>query len=134
MVDRALNLFDRLREVQNYFSVFKRVRTWLPTDFVNINTGTENFTIKNFQLDNEYFPGGAVVHQVAGKAGLLQYTKEARQLIIKELIKSHRLFNLEICNEFETIRERASNIPNTTKELLELGEYLTYKIYIETKS
>ena len=58
------------------------------------------------------------------KAGLLQYTKEARELIIQELVNSHRNFNLEICNTFEEIRERALNVPSTTKELLELGESL----------
>lgn len=58
------------------------------------------------------------------KAGLLRYTKDARELIIQELVNSHRNFNLEICNTFEEIRERALNVPSTTKELLELGESL----------
>lgn len=44
-----------------------------------------------------------------------------RKLIIEELVKSHRNYNLEICKTFEDIRERALHIPYNTKELLELG-------------
>ncbi|XP_076648749.1 dynein heavy chain at 62B [Halictus rubicundus] len=73
--------------------------------------------------NHEYFPI-AIIDQIAAKAGLLEATEAVRQLIIGELVKSHRYFNLEICNAFETIRERALNVPNTTKELLELGEYM----------
>ena len=63
-----------------------------------------------------------MIHQAAAKAGLLYYTEEVRRLIIEELVKSHRAYNLEICNTFETIKERALNVPNITKELLELGK------------
>ncbi|XP_076670809.1 dynein axonemal heavy chain 12-like, partial [Andrena cerasifolii] len=77
----------------------------------------------NGMLDHEYFSIGSM-RQVEAKAGLLRYTKGTRELIIQELVKSHRNFNLEICNTFEEIRERALNVPSTTKELLELGAYM----------
>ncbi|XP_076243987.1 dynein heavy chain at 62B [Calliopsis andreniformis] len=77
----------------------------------------------NGMPNHEYFPTGCI-NQVEAKEGLLLYTEEARALIIEELVKSHRNFNLEICNTFESIRERALNVPSTTKELLELGEYM----------
>lgn len=46
-----------------------------------------------------------------------------RRLIIEELVKSHRNYNLEICKTFEGIRDRALHIPYNTKELLELGKF-----------
>ncbi|CAK9798694.1 Dynein axonemal heavy chain 7 [Anthophora quadrimaculata] len=77
----------------------------------------------NGMPDHEYISLG-VIHQVEAKAGLLYATEEVRKLIIEELVESHRNYNLEICNTFESIRERAANVPTTTKELLELGEYM----------
>ncbi|KAG7205245.1 hypothetical protein KM043_018325 [Ampulex compressa] len=81
----------------------------------------------NGMPDNEYFVTGKL-NQAAGKAGLVNYIEEVRQLIIKELVKRHRNYNLEICETFESLRERALNIPGTTKELLELGQYMTYVV------
>nr|XP_034175500.1 dynein heavy chain 12, axonemal isoform X3 [Osmia lignaria] len=77
----------------------------------------------NGMLDHEYFPTGTI-YQVDAKVGLLHYTGQVRELIIEELIKTHWNYNTEICNAFEDIRERALNVPTTTKELLELGEYM----------
>ncbi|XP_017762251.1 PREDICTED: dynein heavy chain 12, axonemal-like [Eufriesea mexicana] len=77
----------------------------------------------NGMPDHEYFSIG-VIHQVAAKTGLLYYTEEVRKLIIEQLVKTHRNYNLKICDAFEAIKERAINVPNTTKELLELGEYM----------
>lgn len=50
-----------------------------------------------------------------------------RRLIIEELVKSHRNYNLEICKTFEGIRDRALHIPYNTKELLELGKFFRGK-------
>lgn len=50
-----------------------------------------------------------------------------RRLIIEELVKSHRNYNLEICKTFEDIRDRALHIPYNTKELLELGKFFSKK-------
>lgn len=50
-----------------------------------------------------------------------------RRLIIEELVKSHRNYNLEICKTFEDIRDRALHIPYNTKELLELGKFFQGK-------
>ncbi|KOC62554.1 Dynein heavy chain 7, axonemal [Habropoda laboriosa] len=77
----------------------------------------------NGMPDHEYISLG-VIHQVAAKAGLLYSTEKVRKLIIEELVRSHRNYNLEICNTFKGIRELVANVPTTTKELLELGEYL----------
>ncbi|XP_076756861.1 dynein heavy chain at 62B [Xylocopa sonorina] len=77
----------------------------------------------NGMPDHEYFSIG-IIHQTAAKEELLRCTDEVRTMIIEELVKSHQNYNFEICNTFESIKERALNIPNTTKELLELGEYM----------
>jgi hypothetical protein len=74
----------------------------------------------DFQTSNEYF-SNCKLFQEDAKDGLKQYTEEVRKLIINELILRHRNFNLSICAEFEAIEEKALNIPEETKELLELG-------------
>lgn len=61
-----------------------------------------------------------------GKIGLKAYTYDVRELIIGELIKRHRNYNLEICHEFEVLKERAFSTPGSTKEMLALGEYMIY--------
>ncbi|XP_046823509.1 dynein axonemal heavy chain 7-like [Vespa crabro] len=66
----------------------------------------------------------AVLYQTEGKATLMSYTLSVRQLIIGELVKRHQNYNLDICKVFETLRDRALNVPGTTKELLELGKYM----------
>lgn len=50
-------------------------------------------------------------------------------MIIEQLVKVHRNYNLEICDVFEEIKERAINVPNTTKELLELGNIFIVQLY-----
>lgn len=54
--------------------------------------------------------------------GLKIYAEGVQDHIIKELIKSHRNFNLEICREFEELEKKAMYIPENTKDLLELGK------------
>nr|XP_050853938.1 dynein axonemal heavy chain 12-like isoform X4 [Vespula vulgaris] len=66
----------------------------------------------------------AMLYQTEGKAALMSYTLSVRELIIGELVKRHQNYNLDICKVFETLRDRALNVPSTTRELLELGEYM----------
>lgn len=65
------------------------------------------------------------LHQVVAKRGLASYASELRALVIDELVKRHWNYNVEICNAFERLRDRALNVPRTTRELLELGELLS---------
>lgn len=51
----------------------------------------------------------------------MSYTLGVRELIIGELVKRHQNYNLDICKVFETLRDTALNVPNTTRELLQLG-------------
>lgn len=62
------------------------------------------------------------LHQVPAKRGLATCAGELRALVIDELVKRHWNYNVEICNTFERLRDRALNVPRTTRELLELGE------------
>lgn len=59
---------------------------------------------------------------MAAKRGLVSYANELRELVINELVRRHWNYNLEICATFEALRDRALNVPQTTRELLELGE------------
>lgn len=71
-------------------------------------------------MKNEYFFVGKLT-QTEAKLGLKAYTYDVRELIIGELIKRHRNYNLEICNQFATLKERALSTPGNTAELLALG-------------
>ncbi|XP_014471742.1 PREDICTED: dynein heavy chain 12, axonemal [Dinoponera quadriceps] len=77
----------------------------------------------NGMPDNEYLSTMSL-HQVAAKRGLASYASELRALVIDELVKRHWNYNVEICNIFERLRDRALNVPRTTKEMLELGQYM----------
>ncbi|XP_048510723.1 dynein axonemal heavy chain 7 isoform X3 [Athalia rosae] len=79
----------------------------------------------NGMVKNEYFLVGKLCQDEA-KLGLKAYTYDVRELIIGELIKRHRNYNLDICNEFEILKERALTTPSSTRELLALGEYMLY--------
>lgn len=63
------------------------------------------------------------LYQVAAKRGLVSYADEVQKLVINELVKRHWNYNLEICGMFETLKERVLNVPCSTRELLELGEF-----------
>lgn len=64
------------------------------------------------------------VHQVAAKHGLIYFANRSRDIVIDELVERHWNYNLDICNTFEELRDRALDVPQTTKELLELGKVI----------
>ncbi|XP_011684682.1 PREDICTED: dynein heavy chain 12, axonemal-like [Wasmannia auropunctata] len=64
------------------------------------------------------------LQQITAKHNLIAYTNQLRELVIDKLIKYHWNYNLKICATFEIIKERVLNVPRTTKELLELGQYM----------
>lgn len=75
------------------------------------------------QPDNEYLVMTRL-YQVTAKRELVTHATKLRKFIIDELVKRHWDYNLEICTIFETLRDRALNVPQTTRELLELGKLL----------
>lgn len=74
------------------------------------------------QPDNEYIITTRL-NQVAAKRNLVAYANGLRELIIDKLVQRHWTYNLEICTTFEMLKERALDVPQTTKELLELGKF-----------
>ncbi|XP_044001725.1 dynein axonemal heavy chain 12 [Aphidius gifuensis] len=79
----------------------------------------------NGMTRNEYL-GMFILGQNYAKDELKNYAQIIRKHIIFELRKRHYNFNIEICNIFENIKKKALNIPDETKDLLELGKYMIY--------
>lgn len=77
---------------------------------------------KYLQPDNEYLVT-IKLHQAAAKHNLVTSANELLELVIGELVKHHWNYNLEICDAFEVLKERALNVPRATRELLELGVF-----------
>ncbi|XP_034943575.1 dynein heavy chain 12, axonemal [Chelonus insularis] len=75
--------------------------------------------------ENEYVEIGKI-YQGGTKIGLKNHVKRMRENLIRQLLKIHQDFNHQICFEFEIIQNRALTMPKTTKELLELGQYMIY--------
>jgi len=65
-----------------------------------------------------------ILRQTIAKSNLIAYANKQRELVIDNLVTQHWNYNLEICATFEMIKERVLNIPQTTKELIELGEFI----------
>ncbi|XP_014211752.1 dynein heavy chain 12, axonemal [Copidosoma floridanum] len=74
---------------------------------------------------NEYYPN-CKLHQENAKNGLKLYADQVREVIINELVVRHKNFNIDVCSEYEAIKNRALDIPEETKELLELGRYMLH--------
>ncbi|XP_070594569.1 LOW QUALITY PROTEIN: dynein axonemal heavy chain 12 [Erythrolamprus reginae] len=53
------------------------------------------------------------------KQGLCEKAKSFAYKLLDLLAKNHREENNKICNEFETIKERALKVPETTEEMME---------------
>ncbi|XP_026828420.1 dynein heavy chain 12, axonemal-like [Ooceraea biroi] len=77
----------------------------------------------NGMPDNEYLMMTRLYQSIA-KRDLVIHANELRKFIIDEFVKHHWNYNLEICAIFETIKDRVLNVPQTTRELLELGQYM----------
>uniref|UniRef100_A0A665TVC1 Dynein heavy chain linker domain-containing protein n=1 Tax=Echeneis naucrates TaxID=173247 RepID=A0A665TVC1_ECHNA len=58
------------------------------------------------------------------KQGLSSKAKTYAEIVLKKMINSHREKNLQICSEFETIREKALRVPETTEDMTQMVEYI----------
>ncbi|XP_074537088.1 dynein axonemal heavy chain 12 [Halichoeres trimaculatus] len=58
------------------------------------------------------------------KQGLANKAKSYAEILLKKLISDHRGQNLQICSEFETIRENALKVPETTDAMTQLIDYI----------
>lgn len=84
---------------------------------------------KFLQPNNEYLMT-IKLQQITAKHNLIANVHQLREFIIDELAKRHWNYNLKICSTFEMMKKRVLNIPQTTKELLELGKFVHQSLQI----
>uniref|UniRef100_A0A3B4Z7I9 Dynein axonemal heavy chain 12 n=1 Tax=Stegastes partitus TaxID=144197 RepID=A0A3B4Z7I9_9TELE len=60
------------------------------------------------------------------KQGLANKANTYAEMLLNKLVISHREQNLQICNDFETIREKALKVPENTEEMAEMDEYINF--------
>lgn len=78
---------------------------------------------------NVYFDN-ATVNQTNAVKSLKMVADEFIDRITINIVKSHKAENQQICRIFEGIKERALEIPRSTEQLLENGEWM---LYVRTK-
>ncbi|KAF4078180.1 hypothetical protein AMELA_G00196410 [Ameiurus melas] len=60
------------------------------------------------------------------KQGLAKKAQTFAQILVARLITTHREQCFQICKEFETFRDKAIKIPNTTEDMTEMIAYIGY--------
>uniref|UniRef100_A0A3B4UUS5 Dynein axonemal heavy chain 12 n=1 Tax=Seriola dumerili TaxID=41447 RepID=A0A3B4UUS5_SERDU len=60
------------------------------------------------------------------KQGLANKAKTYAEILLKKMITSHRERNLQICSEFETIREKALKVPENTEDMTQMVDYINF--------
>ncbi|KAA8590936.1 hypothetical protein FQN60_001879 [Etheostoma spectabile] len=60
------------------------------------------------------------------KQGLANKANNYAQILLKKLITSHREQNLQICSEFETIRENILKVPESTEDMTEIIDHINF--------
>nr|XP_008166211.1 dynein axonemal heavy chain 12 isoform X1 [Chrysemys picta bellii] len=58
------------------------------------------------------------------KQGLTDKAKSFANILMEIIVANHRAENEKICKEFETIKERALKVPETTEEMMEMIAYV----------
>ncbi|XP_045065490.1 dynein axonemal heavy chain 12 [Coregonus clupeaformis] len=58
------------------------------------------------------------------KQGLAKTAKTFAQILLDKLITNHRQHSLQICHEFETIKEKALKVPETTEDMTDMIAYI----------
>ncbi|XP_068180564.1 dynein axonemal heavy chain 12 [Antennarius striatus] len=59
------------------------------------------------------------------KQGLAKRAKNYAEILLKKLAATHREQNLQICSEFETIRENALKTPENIEDMAQMTDYIT---------
>ncbi|XP_056241890.1 dynein axonemal heavy chain 12 [Seriola aureovittata] len=60
------------------------------------------------------------------KQGLASKAKTYAEILLKKMITSHRERNLQICSEFEIIREKALKVPENTEDMTQMVDYINF--------
>ena len=79
----------------------------------------------NKMVANIYYNFGTL-NQTFAISDLKQNTTEIINMLIGKLINIHKELNRSICIEFENLESRALTIPDDTKSLFELTDYVSY--------
>ena len=79
----------------------------------------------NKMVSKMYYNTG-ILNQVQAKEILKSRTLDIISILIESLIKNHEEETRSICSEFETLKNRALNIPKDAKSLFELSEYMSH--------
>nr|XP_046220993.1 dynein axonemal heavy chain 12 [Oncorhynchus gorbuscha] len=58
------------------------------------------------------------------KQGLAKTAKTFAQILLDKLITNHREHSLQICQEFENIKEKALKVPETTEDMTDMIAYI----------
>eukprot|EP00063_Salmo_salar_P015399 XP_013990234.1 PREDICTED: dynein heavy chain 12, axonemal isoform X3 [Salmo salar] len=58
------------------------------------------------------------------KQGLAKTAKTFAQILLEKLITNHREHSLQICQEFENIKEKALKVPETTEDMTDMIAYI----------
>ncbi|KAM6924384.1 dynein axonemal heavy chain 12 [Xenentodon cancila] len=60
------------------------------------------------------------------KQGLADKAENFAKLLLEKVVTRHREQNLLICSEFETIRQKALEVPENTDDIARMVEYITF--------
>ncbi|KAM8863638.1 dynein axonemal heavy chain 12 [Spinachia spinachia] len=58
--------------------------------------------------------------------GLANEANNYAEILLKRVITSHRELNLQICSEFETIRENVLKVPGSTEEMTQIVDHIHF--------
>jgi uncharacterized metal-binding protein len=58
------------------------------------------------------------------RRGLADVARKLSNLLLKNVVDTYRKENERICQSFQEIERVALNAPKTTKDMIELGEYM----------
>uniref|UniRef100_G3NDR4 Dynein axonemal heavy chain 12 n=1 Tax=Gasterosteus aculeatus aculeatus TaxID=481459 RepID=G3NDR4_GASAC len=58
--------------------------------------------------------------------GLANKANNYAEILLKRVITSHRELNLQICAEFETIRENVLKVPESTEEMIQIVDHIHF--------
>ena len=73
-----------------------------------------------------YYDTGIILNQSLAKEALESRTLELINILVESLRKNHEEENRWVCSQFETLNNRALNIPKDAKSLFEISEYMSH--------
>ncbi|XP_058790035.1 dynein axonemal heavy chain 7-like [Phymastichus coffea] len=87
----------------------------------------------NTMVEKVYYNFG-VLNQTPAINDLKRCTSEIIDMLVNELVDNHQELNFSICTAFENLENRALSIPDDTKSLFELTDYVSYASKVLVKN